>query len=135
MTIAEPETATPDAPNEFQRLSEQLLRTAKSPHARAAVQALIEERTILEMPTVRQALILHTDDGEMAHFEGLSGHQYSLALDKQQRCFLELVLSMLGFGMVTLAAARILDDHRLPIVLRAIVRLAGNNDLAIGRRL
>ncbi|MET9815344.1 hypothetical protein [Streptomyces sp. NPDC006355] len=135
MTTPETEPSTPDAEDEFQRLSKQLLRTAKSAAARAAVQALLEERTVLKMPAVRQALILHTDDGEMAHFEGLAGHQYSLGLDKEQRCFLELVLSMLGFGVVTLAAAQNLDDQRLAITLRAILRLAGNEDLAVGRRL
>ncbi|GGX33697.1 hypothetical protein GCM10010383_75020 [Streptomyces lomondensis] len=98
MTTPEAEPGPPDTEDEFQRLGEHLLRTAKSSHARAAIQALIEEQTILSVPAVRHTLISDTDDGEMAHFEGLAGHQYSLGLDKGQRYFLELVLSMVGSG-------------------------------------
>ncbi|GGW78550.1 hypothetical protein [Streptomyces lomondensis] len=96
MTTPGAEPRTPDAEDEFQRLGAQLVRTAKSSRSRAAVQALVEERTILSVPAVRHALIVDTDDSEMAHFEGLAGHQYNLGLDKGQRCFLELVLSMVG---------------------------------------
>ncbi|MER6712546.1 hypothetical protein [Streptomyces sp. NPDC000877] len=135
MTTTEPGAEGPTEEVELQALGEQLLRTAKSSPARAAVQALIGEHTILSAPAVRQALILHTDDGEMAHFEGLAGHQYSLGLDKQQRCFLELVLSMVGIGMITLAVVQNLDDRRLALLLRATLRLAGNETLAVGTRL
>ncbi|GGW79446.1 hypothetical protein [Streptomyces lomondensis] len=135
MTTPEAEPSTPDAEDEFQRLGEQLLRTAKSSRTRAAVQALVEERTILSVPAVRHALIVDTDDGEMAHFEGLSGRQHGPDLDEGQRAFLHLVLSMVGIGITTLTSVQDLNDRRLQIMLRAILRLAGNDKLAVGRRL
>jgi hypothetical protein len=57
MTITEAETAVLEAPDpaeEFQRLGAQLRRTAETPRDKAAVQALVEERTILELPAVRR---------------------------------------------------------------------------------
>ncbi|CAL9308358.1 hypothetical protein [Streptomyces sp. SudanB52_2052] len=42
---------------------------------------------------------------------------------------------MVGIGITTLASVEDLDDRRLPIMLRAILRLAGNDDIAVGRRL
>ncbi|MEU0199121.1 MULTISPECIES: hypothetical protein [unclassified Streptomyces] len=135
MTTPETEPSTPDADDEFQRLGEQLLRTAKSSRTQAAVQALVQERTILEVPAVRRALVVDTEDGEVAHFEGLSGLQYGLGLDEGQRAFLHLVLSMVGIGITTLASVQDLDDRRLQIMVRAILRLAGNEDIAVGRRL
>ncbi|AXE85575.1 hypothetical protein [Streptomyces sp. Go-475] len=134
MTTIEPEAPDTDT-DEFERLGEQLVRTAKSSRVRAAVQALVEERTILEGRAVRHALIIDTDVGEVAHFEGLSGLQYGLGLDEGQRSFLHLVLSMVGIGITTLASVQDLDDRRLQIMLRAILRLAGNDDIAVGRRL
>ncbi|MET9814382.1 hypothetical protein [Streptomyces sp. NPDC006355] len=135
MTATEPEAGAPTEEDEFQALGERLLRTAKSTAYRAAVQALVQERTVLEVPAVRRALVVDTDDGEVAHFEGLSGRQYGLGLDEQQRAFLHLVLSMVGIGITTLASVQDLDDRRLQIMVRAILRLAGNEDLAVGRRL
>ncbi|MFC9682662.1 hypothetical protein [Streptomyces sp. NPDC056948] len=133
-TEAEPEDqTTSDA--EFQRLGAQLVRTAKSPLAKAAVQALVEERTILEVPAVRHALIDDTGRNAKADFDGLLGLQYALGLDEQQRSFLGLVLSMVGIGMTTIAAVRDLDDRCLPIILRAILRLADNDTIAVGTRL
>ncbi|MEU0198438.1 MULTISPECIES: hypothetical protein [unclassified Streptomyces] len=135
MTATEPESGGPTEEAEFQALGERLLRTAKSSRTQAAVQALVQERTILEVPAVRHALVVDTDDGEVAHFEGLSGRQYGLGLDEGQRAFLHLVLSMVGIGITTLASVQDLDDRRLQIMVRAILRLAGNEDLAVGRRL
>ncbi|MGW7498570.1 hypothetical protein ACWGKA_30370 [Streptomyces luteogriseus] len=134
MTGPEEETAAADEV-EFQRLGEQLLRTTKNPRDRAAVRALVEERSILSVPALRHALIIHTDDGEMAHFQGLAGHQYGLGLDKGQQYFLDLVLSMTGIGITPLAGIQGMDDRRLPILLRALLRLAGNNTIAVGVRL
>ncbi|MFF5981366.1 hypothetical protein ACFY78_21200 [Streptomyces olindensis] len=134
MTNTEPKAPDTET-DELQRLGEQLLRTAKSSRARAAVQALVEERTILAVPAVRRALVTDTLDGAQAHFEALSGRQYGLGLDEGQRAFLHLVLPMVGIGITTLASVQDLDDHRLPIMLRAILRLTGNNDIAVGRHL
>ncbi|CAM5588310.1 hypothetical protein [Streptomyces purpurascens] len=135
MTTTEPETETPTEDDELQALGEQLLHTARTSPVRTVVQALVEEQTILSAPAVRQALILHTDDGEMAHLEGLAGHVFSLGLDKGQRSFLCLVLSMVGIGMTAIAAVRELDERQLQILLRAILRLAGNDTIAVGTRL
>ncbi|MFI6852615.1 hypothetical protein [Streptomyces sp. NPDC050416] len=135
MTTTETETTTPDAADEFQRLCGQLVRTARSSRDRAAVQALVEERTVLEVQAVQYALIVCTDEGAWARFEALSGCQYTSGLDEQQRSFLGLVLSMVGIGITTLASVEDLDDRRLPIILRAILRLAGNETIAVGTRL
>jgi hypothetical protein len=119
----------------FRDLCEQLVRTARSPLDRAAGQALVEERTILEATAVRYALIVDTDHGPTAHFEGLSGRQYTLGLDEGQRSFLGLVLSMVGIGHTTVASVQDLDERRLPVILRAILRLAGNDTIAVGTRM
>lgn len=138
MTNTEPETALPEAPDpeaEYQQLSTELLRNTKIPSHRAAVQALIEERTILSLPAVQRALIVDSRKGRAAQLPELSGLQYALGLDEGQRTFLGLVLSLVGLGVATLASVEDLDDRRLPIILRAILRLAGNEDIAVGRRL
>jgi hypothetical protein len=135
MTTPEAETEAPEVSDEVSRLCEQMLRTAKTSRHRAAVQALVDERTILEVPAVRHALVVDTSRGARANFEGLSGIQYGLGLDEQQRTFLGLVLSMVGIGITTLASVEDLDDRRLPIILRAILRLAGNDTIAVGTRL
>ncbi|MER8226027.1 hypothetical protein ABTZ58_36965 [Streptomyces sp. NPDC094143] len=128
-----PETVDPDA--EYEQLCTELLRNTRFRRHRAAVQAMVEERTVLSVPAVQRALIVDSRKGRAACFEGLSGLQYGLGLDEQQRAFLHLVLSMVGIGITTLASAEDLDDRRLPIIVRAILRLAGNEDLAVGRRL
>ncbi|GGT82155.1 hypothetical protein ACH4HG_09800 [Streptomyces coeruleorubidus] len=138
MINSETEIMTTDVDSddaEFKGLCEQLVRTATSPLERAAVQALVEERTILEVTAVRYALIVDTDHGPTARFEGLSGCQYTLGLDEGQRSFLGLVLSMVGIGLTTIAAVQDLDERRLPIILRAFLRLAGNDTIAVGTRM
>ena len=135
MTITETQPETLEAPDELSRLCKQLARTAKSSRDKAAVQALVEERTILELPAVQRALIVDTSRGAKVSLESLSGRQYGLGLDEQQLSFLGLVLSMFGIGITTLAAVQDLDDRRLPIILRAILRLSGNETIAVGTRL
>jgi hypothetical protein len=136
MTVTDAATTdAPDGEDEFQQLCRQLVRTAKSARVRAAVQALVEEQTILKAPTVRRALVVDTKRGAAVNFEGLSGLQYGLGLAEQQRLFLGLVLSMVGIGITTLAAVEDLDDRCLPIILRGILRLAGNETIAVGTRL
>ncbi|MFJ8047796.1 hypothetical protein [Streptomyces luteogriseus] len=131
MTITE----TSEVTDEWSRLCKQLARTAKSSRDKAAVQALVDERTILELPAVRRALIVDTNRGAKVSLESLSGRQYGLGLDAQQLSFLGLVLSMFGIGITTLAAVQDLDDRRLPILLRAILRLSGSETIAVGTRL
>jgi hypothetical protein len=138
MTGTEAETAVPEAPDpeaEYQQLSRELLRNTKIRRHRAAIQALVEERTILSLPSVQQVLIVDSRKGRAAHFPALSGLQYALGLDEEQRTFLALVMSMVGLGITTLASVEDLDDRRLPIILRAILRLAGNDTIAVGTRL
>ncbi|MEU9631629.1 hypothetical protein AB0D89_33245 [Streptomyces luteogriseus] len=127
-----PETVDPEA--EYQQLSTELLRNTKIRRHRAAVQALVEERTILSLPAVQRVLIVGSRKGRAAQLTELSGRQYALGLDEGQRKFLGLVLSMVGIGITTLASMEDLDDRRLPIILRAVLRLAGNDTIAVGTR-
>ncbi|MFF7310573.1 hypothetical protein [Streptomyces sp. NPDC008137] len=132
-TTTEPEPPVEDDP--LQALGKQLLRTATSPGARSAVQALLDERTVLEVPAVQRALVVDTGRGQRADFDGLLGRLYTLGLDEQQRSFLGLVLSMVGIGMTTIAAVQDLDERCLPIILRAVLRLADNDTIAVGTRI
>jgi hypothetical protein len=138
VTGAEAETAVPEAPDpeaEYQQLSKELLRNTKIRRHRVAVQALTEERTILSLPAVQRALIVDSRNGRAAQLSALAGAQYALGLDEGQRTFLGLVLSMVGIGTATLASVEDLDDRCLPITLRSILRLAGNDTIAVGTRL
>jgi hypothetical protein len=42
---------------------------------------------------------------------------------------------MVGVGLTTIAAVQDLDERRLPIILRAFLRLAGNDTIAVGTRM
>ena len=138
MTSIEPETAAAETPGpeaEYEQLCTELLRNTRNRRHRAAVQALVEERTVLSRPAVQRMLLVDSRKGRYADFPALSGLLYGLGLDEGQRCFLSLVMSMVGLGITTLASMEDLDDRRLPIMVRAILHLAGNTDLAVGRRL
>ncbi|GAA2218867.1 hypothetical protein [Streptomyces indiaensis] len=138
MNQTETETPVPDEVDpeaEYEQLSQELLHNTLNRRHRAAVQALVEERTILSRPAVQRVLIVDSRKGRAANFPQLSGLLYGLGLDEGQRTFLALVMSMVGLGVTTLASMEDLDDRRLPIMLRAILRMAGNEDLAVGRRL
>lgn len=138
MTGTETETTVPEAADpetEYEQLSKELLRNTKIRRHQAAVQALVEERTILSLPAVQRVLVVDSRKGRAAQLTELSGRQYSLGLDEGQRTFLGLVLSMVGIGITTLASVEDLDDRRLPIILRAILRLSGNDTIAVGTRL
>ncbi|MFJ8803025.1 hypothetical protein [Streptomyces sp. NPDC102487] len=67
-------------------------------------------------------------------WEGLMGRVYTLGLNREERVFLGLTLSMLGIGNTPLSAVCDLGERRLAIILRAITRLARNDTLAMGRR-
>jgi hypothetical protein len=51
------------------------------------------------------------------------------------RSFLGLVLSIVGVQQSYLATVEYLDERRLKIVLRAMVRLADHDQIAIGTRM
>jgi hypothetical protein len=120
---------------DLKRLGKKLIRSATSDRDRAAVQALVEEETILAHRSVAAALGLLDPSPAKARWEGLSGRVYVLGLDGEQRAFLGLVLSMVGIGHVTLAAVTDLDERRLAVMLRAVARLAGNDTIAVGTRI
>jgi hypothetical protein len=133
MTTKTRELVTASEPD-LSKLGEQIIRAAETVGDRAAAQALVEEGSIFARQNVRSALIVDSKKGAQAWWEGLSGRQYSLGLDENQRRFLGLVLSLVGIGHVTIAAVRGLDERRLRIILRAILQLAENDSLAVGTR-
>jgi hypothetical protein len=116
-------------------LGELLLASAKNNRDRVATQALVDEETLLTRNSVRTALVAKQDGRMTCRWEGLSGRLYTLGLDDVERAFLGLVLSIVGIGHITIAAAEDLDERRLVIVQRAILGLADNNRIAIGTRL
>lgn len=116
-------------------LGELLVASAKSARDRAATQALAEEGELILRPAVRAALVVREDGRMTCRWEGLSGRLYTLGLDEDERAFLGLVLSMVGIGLHILSAVPDLDERRLSIILRAILRLAGNDRIAVGTRL
>jgi hypothetical protein len=120
---------------DVETLGAQIIRNSKPGADRAAAQALVEEGSIFARPNVRMALLIDTPDGAACWWEGLSGHVYTLGLDQQQRDFLGLVLSIVGIGSITIAAAQDLDERRMGIILRAILQMSGNDTLAVGTRL
>lgn len=112
-----------------------LIRNANRPKERIAAQAMAEERTILTLPQLQAALVVRDGGRVTCRWEGLTGKLYTLPLDPQQRAFLGLVLSLLGIGSTTLSAVSDLDPERLRVVTQAILRLAGDDSIAIGTRL
>lgn len=128
-------TTVPADEAEAPTLGELLVRSAKSGRDRAAAQALAEEETLLAHGGVRATLVVKEGGRMTAVWERLMGRVYTLGLDEEQRAFLGLVLSMVGIGQVPLSAVEKLDERRLLIMQRAIVRLAGNDRIAVGTRL
>ncbi|NUS26123.1 MAG: hypothetical protein HOV92_18130 [Streptomyces sp.] len=112
-----------------------LVESAGAGPGRIAAQALADEETLLAHDGVRAALVDKQDGRMVAHWERLMGRIYTLGLDEAQRVFLSFVLSMVGIGQVSLRAVELLDERRLLIMQRAIVRLAGNDRIAVGTRL
>ncbi|GAA3956571.1 hypothetical protein GCM10022384_07130 [Streptomyces marokkonensis] len=135
MTITEPETAPVPEEAAEPSVATILRKGAKGPRERAVAQALIEEQTILELNSVRSCLLTEDDGVWTCRWEGLLGRQYGLGLDEEQRAFFGLVLSLLGVGMDPLSAARKLDERRLMVLLRAILKVNGNKTIAVGKRI
>ncbi|MER6233378.1 hypothetical protein ACFY1L_46235 [Streptomyces sp. NPDC001663] len=121
--------------SEASTLGKLLVDSASNDRDRAAAQALFEEETLLAHDGVRAALVVRQSGHMTARWEGLMGRLYTLGLDEPQRAFLGLVLSMVGIGSIPLSAVEELDEHRLVIMQRAIVRLAGNDRIATGTKI
>lgn len=115
---------------------EQLLKAATTPREQAAIQALVEEEQILTSATVRRNLVRQTDDGGIEFsWQYLGYNLYGLGLDEGARGFVDLVLSMVWPHQTSLVRVMDLDERRLAILLRAMIRLSGNDTLAVGTRL
>ncbi|MGW0821853.1 hypothetical protein [Streptomyces sp. NPDC002845] len=130
-----PITPSDEAGHGLQRLGAELVKSAREGRDRIAMQALVDEASILARDNVRSTLVVEQDGRVTALWERLSGRVYTLGLDEHQRAFLGLVLSIVGIGQVTLAAVPDLDERRMLIVQRAILALTGNDRVAIGVRL
>ncbi|MFF4557692.1 hypothetical protein [Streptomyces sp. NPDC001422] len=112
-----------------------LIESATTEPELAAAQALVDERTILSHRSVHRALgLLDLPSEATVEREGLVGRVYTLGLDHEERVFVGLTPSM-GIGNVPLSAVSDLGERRLAIILRAITQLAGNDNLAVGRRI
>ncbi|NUV60667.1 hypothetical protein [Streptomyces sp. CAI-85] len=136
MTTTHLEAPAPsDDDAELTALGDQLVRNSKRPRDRIAAQALADERTILALPAFQRALVVEHEGRPVAQWERLMGQQYALPLDGEQRSFLGLVLSMLSIGATPLAAVTDLSADRLRIITQAILRMAGDDSIAIGTRL
>ncbi|MGQ4347519.1 hypothetical protein [Streptomyces sp. SAS_275] len=113
-----------------------LIESATTDRELAAAQALVDEETILSHSSVYGALgLLYLPSESTVRWEGLMGRVYTLGLDHEERVFLGLTLSMLGIGNTPLSSVSDLGERRLAIILRAITRLAGNETIAVGRRI
>ncbi|MFI7297002.1 hypothetical protein [Streptomyces sp. NPDC050121] len=121
----------PDTPP----LSELLVRSAAGLRERVAAQALVEEEELLTRDNVRTALVTKHGGVMTCRWESIAGRLYTLGLDDGERIFLGLVLSIVGVRRSSLADVRYLDEHRLKIVLQALIRLADADWIAIGMRL
>ncbi|WP_327315340.1 hypothetical protein [Streptomyces sp. NBC_01235] len=126
--------ATSDEPDP-PPLGELLVRSAVGLREGVAVQALVEEEELLSRENIRTALVTKHDGVMTCRWEGIAGRLYTLGLDDGERMFLGLVLSIVGVRQSSLADVRYLDEHRLKIVLQALMRLAGTDWIAIGIRL
>jgi len=75
-------------------------------------------------------------DGAMTcRWGALAKRLHTLGFDDSERAFLGLVLSTMGVRQSSLTAVEYLGEHRLKIVLQAMIRLAGTDWIAIGMRL
>ncbi|MFD4830094.1 hypothetical protein ACFWPV_09605 [Streptomyces uncialis] len=103
---------------------------------RVAVAALIEEDAILARDDVRALLVAETDSGTFCDWPRLeSRYRSELDLDNAEDAFLTLVIAT-GFPRaVPLWRLEELGDRRLAIILRALVRLAGSDAIAVGTRM
>jgi hypothetical protein len=111
-----------------------LQRWAVTARDRAVVTALVEEGELLAREDVRRVLVRDDGPGPRCDWLRLAGHLDGLQLVASERVFLSLLLSMAGCRPVELSLVQDLDEARLAIVLRALVRLSGNSRIAVGTR-
>ncbi|MFI6547445.1 hypothetical protein ACIBO9_29805 [Streptomyces prunicolor] len=135
MATSAPSSHPTDAESDSPPLGQLLVRSAVGLRDRTAVQALVEEELLLARDHVRKALVTQQDGITACRWEGMAGHLYTLGLDEGERAFLGLMLSIVGVQQSHLAAVEYLDERRLKIVLQAMIRLAGNDQIAIGTRM
>ncbi|MFD4554382.1 hypothetical protein ACFWP5_08630 [Streptomyces sp. NPDC058469] len=135
MVTSTPSSRTTDDEPDAPPLGELLVRSAVGLRDRTAAQALVEEELLLARDHVRKVLVTRQDGVMTCRWEGMSGRLYTLELDEGERAFLGLVLSIVGVQQSYLAAVEYLDERRLKIVLRAMIRLADNDRIAIGTRM
>ncbi|MFI5941900.1 hypothetical protein ACIBCB_16820 [Streptomyces uncialis] len=116
-------------------LPQRLRRWAVTARDQAAVSALTEEAGLLGRDDIR--LVLVREDaatGLRCDWSALARQLYVLELSAAERVFLGFVLSMAGSHQTALSRVQELDEARLAIVLRALVRLSGNGRIAVGTR-
>ncbi|UXY25015.1 hypothetical protein N8I84_42065 (plasmid) [Streptomyces cynarae] len=116
-------------------LGELLLRSARNPRERAAVQALVDEEQLLDRPNVRSALVTKENGTMTCQWTHFAGRLYTLSLTDGERAFLSFVAGMVGGRETSLTWVEELDERRLAIVLRSLARLAGCDTIAVGTRL
>jgi hypothetical protein len=114
-------------------LGERLLEAA-TPREQVAIRALVEEGHLLTLDAVKAALVRETDHGLKCSWDRLSARLWDMGLDDEQRAFAALVLSTVISHQTSLTDVIGMDERRLAIVLRAIIRLSGNDTLAVGTR-
>lgn len=83
---------------------------------------------------MKAALVRETDHGLKCSWHYLSVRLYELGLDDDERAFLDLLLAMVYTHQTSLFRVIGMNEHRLTIILRTIIRLFGNNALAVGTR-
>jgi hypothetical protein len=114
-------------------LGERLLQSAM-PREQLAIRALIEEGHLLTLDAVKAALVRETDRGVTCSWDGLSARLHDVVLDDDQRNFAALVLSLVTSHQLSFVHVIGMDERRLAIILRTIIRLSGNDTLAVGTR-
>ncbi len=68
-------------------------------------------------------------------WDRLARARFGLALDEEQRIFLDVILSVAGPHHVNLGWLAEIGDRRLAILLRAMAEMAGDTVIAISTRI
>lgn len=118
-------------------LEKLLLKPSTQLRDKAALRALIEEKTILARDSVRRVLVVTNDKGTPVGcaWDRVAKERFGLDLDEEQRIFLDVILSIAGPHHVNLGWLMEIDDRRLAILLRAMTEMAGNDIIAISTRI
>ncbi|MDQ0933820.1 hypothetical protein [Streptomyces turgidiscabies] len=118
-------------------LEKLLSKQPTHPRGRAALRALIDEKTVLARDNVRRALLVTNERNVPTGcaWDRLAKERFGLNLDEEQRIFLDVILSIASSHHVNLGWLMEIDDRRLAILLRAMTEMAGNDTIAIGTKL